>query len=368
VEDTFQHLALDYSEWDLLLSGGCDSRAILLMLKNRQKLRCITWGLKSSLTDPTNDAYIARQVADHFCVEHKYLETGLSSEGLEKVLTRYLAVGEGRVDHLAAYMDGMAVWKRLHEEGKGVLRGDEAFGKYAVDNPFETRDVVALRFLADCVNLRHIGPELPRQTLPDYLQRKPGETLETWWDRLNQQYELPTVWAALNDIKCAYVELANPLISRRIIEQVRMLPGPLRTDKNLFMELVRDLGPKIPFADRQAIELPKNILCSPDVVKLMVETLESAAAKRLLPNRLLGWMVANVRVLGENGCGRPPRKSGAPLKRLVPVRLRRAIKTICQRPRMDANNLAFRAYIICKMHEMLCEDARFLKGCPLVTE
>ncbi len=36
MEETFDNLSIDFSKWILPLSGGFDSRAILLMLKNRQ--------------------------------------------------------------------------------------------------------------------------------------------------------------------------------------------------------------------------------------------------------------------------------------------------------------------------------------------
>ena len=35
LEDTFEHLQLDYSKWILPLSGGFDSRVVLLMLSKK---------------------------------------------------------------------------------------------------------------------------------------------------------------------------------------------------------------------------------------------------------------------------------------------------------------------------------------------
>ena len=364
LSDVFERLRVECSQWDLMLSGGYDSRAILLMLRNRDCLRCITWGLASSVSDSLGDAYIARQLASHFHVQHKYLEMELSNEGFETIAGRYLIAGEGRVDHISGYTDGMRVWRMLHEEGKGVIRGDEAFGKYAVDNEFETRDVIALRCLSDCANLRGIDFELPAQVLPDYLQRKRGETLETWRDRMNQEYELPCVWGALNDVKCTYVELMNPLISRNIVHLVRTLPDALRTNKRLFVDLVRGLSPAIPFAQRAAIDRPFNILRTQEVVDLVRSTLDSSHARRLISRELLGYIMGNIQIAHGAARSRAPKKAGPLIKRLVPRPLKRIIKAVCQAPVLDVNVLAFRAYIIVKMCEMLGDDAASLRGMP----
>lgn len=50
---------LDFGDWVLPLSGGCDSRAILCFLIGAgAKPRTITWGLERSIDEPGNDAYV----------------------------------------------------------------------------------------------------------------------------------------------------------------------------------------------------------------------------------------------------------------------------------------------------------------------
>src|SRR5690606_7198192 len=60
IDATFAELELDLTQWLLPLSGGYDSRMILLLLKDRPGLRTLTWGRRAALHDPNNDAYIAR--------------------------------------------------------------------------------------------------------------------------------------------------------------------------------------------------------------------------------------------------------------------------------------------------------------------
>ena len=129
MEETFDNLSLDFSKWILPLSGGFDSRAILLMLKNRQGLKAVTWGLESSLRDKRNDAYVARALAKHYNIDHYYFHTDISDEPIEEIFRRFLVAGEGRIDHISGYMDGFRIWKHLYESGyHGIIRGDMAFG------------------------------------------------------------------------------------------------------------------------------------------------------------------------------------------------------------------------------------------------
>ena len=360
MREVFDELHVDNQAWEMLLSGGYDSRAILLLLKNRDGLRCTTWGHRSSAEDCGSDAGVAARLARHFRLNHRYLPIDTQRESPEKAIGRFLSAGEGRIDLLSGYMDGCCIWEQLFNERRGVIRGDEAFGKYPVDNPFEARDCVGLRLLSDCYNLRGIDFGLPQQTVPEYLERKQRESLATWRDRMNQLFELPTVWAALNDVKSAYVELMNPLLSRRVVEYVRTLPDHARTDKSLFRKLVRDLSPPIGFAVRPSIESPRNILKQEQFVSLFLDTFDSLSARRVLPDRLLRFLASHVAVAKESERRRSRVRPWRPVLSAIPAGMRRLAKRAFQRPVLDANVMAFRAYIICRMHEILGEDAQLL--------
>jgi asparagine synthetase B (glutamine-hydrolysing) len=82
LEYSFAGLSLDYSKWALALSGGYDSRAILLKLKEHRDLQCITCGMRSELSDKESDAFIARQLAGNFGLPHRYFELEPSDEDL----------------------------------------------------------------------------------------------------------------------------------------------------------------------------------------------------------------------------------------------------------------------------------------------
>ena len=80
---------------------------------------------------------------------------------------------------------------------------------------------------------RSSGSDCHQRPLPDGLQQGAGESLETWRDRLQQQFRVPFVLGALSDLKLPYVEIINPLLSDSIVDFIRQLPDALRTNKVL---------------------------------------------------------------------------------------------------------------------------------------
>lgn len=360
LEATFAHLELDSARWVLPLSGGYDSRAILQMLPTRQGLKAVTWGLRSALEDKESDAWVARELARHFGLAHEYLETDLSDEAVETILERFLTAGEGRTDHISGYMDGFAIWKRLHESGcQGILRGDEAFGCRAVRSDRQVYRNMGLTILSDFgdVDAAALGYAPGSQRRPAALERRPAETREAWRDRVNAEFENPVIFAALSDLKLGYVEIIQPLLSRRVVETVRTLPAALRTDKALFRAIVNQNGPGIRFAKHPAIEGRGDILRGPAMAGAIGARLRDASAGSgrlaVLSRHALGLM--------EKGQPRKPRDD-----RALPARMLRWVKRKSglekdRDPVMDPYHLGFRAYIILRMDEMLRGDATALK-------
>jgi asparagine synthetase B (glutamine-hydrolysing) len=80
LHSSIESMKLNYSDWVLPVSGGYDTRGILCLLKsnnNNKDLKTITWGLKSSLNDSKNDAFVAQKLAKELNVPHKYYHTDL---------------------------------------------------------------------------------------------------------------------------------------------------------------------------------------------------------------------------------------------------------------------------------------------------
>ena len=344
LEDSFKNIRLDYSQWVLPLSGGFDSRGILCMLADTTRLRAITWGMKSSLHEEMNDAYIAREIARFFALPHDYYETDLGNEPIENIFNRFLVCGEGRIDHLSGYTDGFKIWKTLFEKKiHGIIRGDEAFGSKPVSSPLDIRRRLGVTLWSDFSNLRELDHyKFPQQKMPDALLQEEHESLATWRDRLYHHFRIPVVLAALNDLKLPYVELINPLLSRKIIYEIRRLPDHIRTDKRLFRSIVGSLSPHIDYAKYSATASRKSILRSNEATAFLKQELTLDYVDSILPREFIDD-VLNQMVIGEE------RREIANAKN----RLRNKVT----KPKMDFNLLAFRAYMICRMNKMLSGDA-----------
>jgi hypothetical protein len=359
LEETFAWLKLDLAQWVLPLSGGYDSRAILLLLKERAGLTAVTWGLKSALEDKQSDAWVARELVRHFGLAHEYYETDLSAEPIDQIFERYLVAGEGRVDHISGYMDGFAIWRRLHESGRqGILRGDVAFGCRAVQNDRQVYHNMSATVLEDFGNLAaaSTGCGLHGQKRPGYLERRLAETRAAWRDRLNLEFEIPYVFAGLSDLKLPYVEVIQPLMSRRIVETVRAQTDELRTGKSLFKSIVTGRGPRIGYAGRAAIEQRGDILRNPAVAGAIHRQLRNESAR---PDGLAVLSRCALRLM-EEGRAHEPQNDRALSARVLRWARRLAKTAWDAAPRMDPYRFGFRAYIITRMDAVLRSDAEAL--------
>ena len=347
--DSCADLHVDLADWVLPLSGGMDSRALLLaLLETGRRPRCVTWGLRSAVTDPANDAAVARVLADTTGVEHLYYPTDHSEEDVGAVLDRFLVAGEGRSEDFAGYTDGLATWKQLFESGvAGVIRGDEpGWGYRTYHSESYARRRVHLRVLADYPPshlIHQLG--LEPQPVPSQLTRHERESLTTYRDRIYEAYNLPTFFAALNDVKTPYVEIANPFLTRRVVSVVRSLPDHLREHRRAFAAFVHAYGPDVPFATKAAPAEPTEYLARPGLVAEVRNELESSRAESVLDrgalDRLCAALDASPRFDARRGLRAAARK-------VIPDELARRL-----RPNaailLSARELAFRVCIASRM-------------------
>jgi len=357
---------INFNDYVLPLSGGYDSRGILCFLTESSvpnRLRTITWGLEQNIARVGNDAAVAKELASKVNVEHKYFHTDIGREPIEKVIDRFIYCGEGRVDHLSGYMDGLEIWRRLLEEEKtsGIIRGDEGFGWIPVSSELTARLSVGIGLCSDYRNLNIINGrfKFPKQDFPLDLRRTKDETLDAWRDRLYHAYRLPTILAALSDIKYSYVEIINPLLSRSILHRVRELPDSLRTDKALFKEIVDSVGPKVQYAKEGANASLMNILRSQEIVELMRNKFQSEGAKRVFGGDFLEYVYGLIRE-ESNESKKASKKPWANIKSLVPRSIKNRIRDLVAKPSLDNNLLAFRVFLILRMNEILRSDCEIM--------
>ena len=352
--------------WVLPLSGGYDSRGILCFLSentNVQRLRTVTWGLESSLHIKGNDAYVAKELAENLNLPHRYYPTDLSTEPIERIINRYVLLGEGRIDHVAAYMDGFKIWKTLFEEGiKGTIRGDECFGWLRTSSALGVKLSTGCALCSDYSNLKEYTKYgVPAQESPQFLNRKEGETFATWRDRVYQEYRIPTILSALSDLKLSYVEQISPFLSKKILYQVRQLPDRLRTEKKIFKNIIRSISPKIDFATSAAIASPGDIFKGNQFVELLRNELSTDNAKKIFTEEFLYLILKGMKTEAKEKISRARSVSlRSYAKKYLPLFLIKAMRKISP-PAVDKNVLAFRVFLVSKMNETLKEDSRMKK-------
>jgi hypothetical protein len=363
LENTFGSLRLDYSKWALPLSGGYDSRGILCYLLDKspdiKNLKTITWGLNSSLEKKGNDAYVARELANRLNVPNKYYTNDFSGEPVDIVINRFVRLGEGRIDNISSYLDGFEMWKRIFEDGiEGIIRGDEGFGCRHYTSELAVRKNQSCVLCSDFANLKDYKKYgFITQELPHYLKHEKAETLGEWCDRIFQEYTLSTEFAALSDLKLSYVEQINPLLSRKILHQVRQLPDHLRAGKNLFKKIVNSTSPGVDYAKDASSSPLSEVLKQKQIVDYMKNELSSDDAGTLFPEEFLSFILKGITIMdkytmSQAGSFSPRSFIGD----LTPRFVREAIRKKVIHYSVDGNILAFRVLLICKTYKVLNTD------------
>jgi hypothetical protein len=360
LRNTFAPIRFDYRKWVMPLSGGYDSRGILCLLPETAGMRTITWGLSASQRKRRDDGAVAQEVAAALGVRNEFRAINIADEPAERILNRFVVAGEGCIDHLSAYLDGFAIWKSLYDEGiEGIIRGDEGFGWVSVKAPSAVLASIGIALWSAYANLPSLESlGLPAQKMPESLERRSAESLEQWRDRLYHEYRIPTVLAALTDLKSPYVEVANPLLARPILDFVRSMPDSQRTEKRLFKAVVDSIAPKIRTARDAATADLRSFLTTRDVVLVLRKALTSAEARGIFPQSFLELIDTN---LGRED--KPARLSWkSPFRRAIGRLLPRVLKTRFLQSSganmIDFAVVAFRMYLICRMYALLTEDAR----------
>jgi hypothetical protein len=163
------------------------------------------------------------------------------------------------------------------------------------------------------------------------------------------------VTAALDDIKLAYVEATNPLLSRSVVEVVQSLPRNLRTNKVLFREIVAEMFPTVPFASRMAIQPLRDIVRLPAFAALLRDELETAEHTSALPTPLLRLLreVSHQPQLGQTLRWRLKRE----LRRHLPSKAAIVPHLLRTHDVLDLRHVAVRVLLTLRMARLFEEDA-----------
>jgi hypothetical protein len=292
-------------------------------------------------------------------LEHRYFETDLTDEPVDRLFDRFIANGEGRIDHVSGYADGFRLWSQLVEANiQGIVRGDQAFGAKPVRTTQEARERAGLTLWEDFGSLPRLEDfGLSTPIIPEALQQISDESLAMWRDRLFQQYRVPFVHGALSDLKLPYVEIISPLLSDSLINLVRQLPDSLRTGKSLLMRITLGMGPDIPFAEGIAIQGLGDILTLPRVVEFLRDNLSTRSIRDVVPIALAAYAVAGLVSSQSSRSREQLRRARRIVKSITPTWIRTMRSQATHRPSLHRNHLAFRILLIERSVQLYTKDA-----------
>jgi hypothetical protein len=359
--ETCAALDVPLAHWLLPLSGGQDSRTILYAMRDvGRRPTCVTWGLSAALSDETSDAVVAGRLAADAGVTHSFLPTDYTDEPVRDVLLRFLVAGEGRVEEVGGYTDGLEVWRALvAADAHGVIRGDEpGWGYHEYFTEEQVRREAHLSLVADHPRghpIHELG--LEEQEFPAVLRRERGESFFTFIDRMTRSVDVPIFFAALTDIKAAYLEVANPFLTNRVVSAARNLSDTLRRDMNGFSAVAAAIGPDIPLAKHKATAGAAAYLNRQEFIAELSGELSSPDAERVLRREALDQLLTAMG--GGPTAVAPKSRLRKAVRRLTPERAAQAV-IAARRPVLDTKLLALRIYLASRMAALLGSDAAAL--------
>lgn len=367
INETFDKLNPDFPNWAITLSGGKDSRGILLSLAKKftayVKLRTFTYGVKGDAETKGSDAYVAKLLADKLGVSNEFFVTNSTSNELPAsvIYDRILKTGEGRVDHFASYMDGMVFWKHVFEQKvETIVRGDVAFGiarKIDFKSEKEAKYFGQAYLCREWANLSHLEEVYPGQVYPEHMQKSDNESFNTYFEKNYVQFRLPLVMASLSDFKLSYVELINPLLSKKILSAVRELPDSLRNGAIVWKEYLAAFKMDVPYATLSAYDDALNELGKKSNLEYQIDAINQSP---YLPEILK-------RLAQSTGKKQKGLKSlitklfrASRIKFLLNRKQRYLVWKLLhagKKPKLAKEKLINRVFILGKMQEILIQDA-----------
>lgn len=228
--------------FDLLLSGGWDSRGMLAAAHalGRMPRRSLSWGLRDD--QPLSDPHLAAQLARRYKLDHRFIRCETDTFIENAVQWSYLT--ELNTDNFGWYGEGTHV---LLNEYAGpvdfVLVGDECWGlgKHVRDQV----EAMAACFMAaplqnplgEC-----LAPELRAECTDIYLaevqkvlQGCENTDLDDQKDFLYLHGRLPRFIFALGYYKELVVEVRRPFLCTGVLDLMQKIPARLRYGKNLYI-------------------------------------------------------------------------------------------------------------------------------------
>ena len=251
--------------FDLLLTGGYDSRTLLALLEATGCLprRTITWGVTDTI--PASDPYIARRLALQFGVPFEFM--CYDHDTFAEQAEIWTFVSEIGTDNLGNFAAGPGFLVDAGELAPAVFNGDQLLGSGGIpvsfEDAFEVGTGLPYRGLAPGLaamvfpERREEVAELVRARLMRMAMERKGEPNKDIQDYLNWQTHTIRWLNAPMYHREPMLSPWRPLAHRSAIDLFVQLPASHRVDKRL---LVRMLERCVPHVLREPINSANSLV------------------------------------------------------------------------------------------------------------
>jgi hypothetical protein len=330
-------LADEPGSFDLLLSGGKDSRGVLACLSEigRPPTRAFSWGMRPDI--PHSDPLVAAGLAETYRVPFEF-KSYVTERFIENA-GPWAYISELANDNIGWHAEGQSVLVADYEtDGAFMLTGDECFGggSWARNEEEVRSEVVPARLPAEFRNL--LNDKVDEY---DATYRRQVDSVLRWCendhliDRRNYYYVYGRVARFImpfGHYKEIAVEIRRPFLARNVVEVIRQLPHKYRAYKNLYLSMLSRYFPLAASAPARAVDsLPDweyDVMAEPRFRSMFLELLSTPAIESSVLSRALD--IPRFEAFRDGYFGRPldavdriPREPRRGMSRFLPSRLRR---------------------------------------------
>lgn len=270
--------------FDLMLSGGWDSRGILAYLKSLDRLpsRAVAWGKTKDI--PRSDPFIASQLAERFAIPLKFVR--YDSDQFVANAPTWCYLSELANDNTGWYAEGASTLARDYRtDADFTLVGDEAWGWYGHPQNEQDARNATLPASPSAEVLSCLGPAARDECRARYEADVAGvlaaceNTLPA--DRRDFLYlhgRVARFIFALGYYKELATEVRRPFLLGSVLDVLAEVPARFRADKNLYISMIGRFFPDVAaVTPRSADSLPNwssDIREKPELRRFFLELLD----------------------------------------------------------------------------------------------
>lgn len=250
IKHSHRVLLSDQPAFQILLSGGADSRGMLATccLLGKLPAKAISWGLLQDA--PRSDAAIAKSLAERCGLPLDFVAT--RADTFIENCEQWAYVSEASNDNFGWYSEGFGTLRYLDQAGYPTsLIGDEAWGwqGFAHDESHAYSKVLAPSVPASLLALM---PESRREAAAASYLANIREVMRDchdtdWTDRKDFFYvhaRVARFVLALGYHRGQALEQRRPFLTRGVLDVVQRLPAEFRVYKNLYLTMLQRYLPK----------------------------------------------------------------------------------------------------------------------------